>query len=300
MAHALASFVPIWLGRRAYQPAFALQERLNQARVDQEIGDILLLLEHPLTITLGSGAKPDNIRASDAELQQWNVAKIKSSRGGDVTFHGPGQLVGYPIVDLRPDRCDVRKYVRNLSEVMIRLANEYGLGAGTMANMIGTWIDQTSPNEWPGENRVGKPVKIGAIGVRLAHWVTMHGFAFNGSTELDLFRTLIVPCGLKGYDITSLQELLGSSTTVQTLAQQCAPVFAQVFDAKAHPIVDVSNLDDSQLPELLLNVGRNFRPTNNATLQNSIFVYFQVFRLYFLVRQANHKRQLVRKTFFCG
>ena len=242
-----------WLGRISYERAHRLQEALVEERAAGRIGDTLLLLEHDPVITLGRGAKQENILAGDEDLHARGVTVVETARGGDVTFHGPGQLVAYPIIDLNPDRCDVRRYVRDLAEVMIGLARDNGVAAGVLPpdpKLIGVWVDTSSPETWDearslaaarGELRFdpGAPTlgKIGAIGVRLARWVTMHGFAFNISTDLTGFR-LIVPCGIQTLGVTTLERLLGPGAaipTVESMAHTSLAHFARVFDADVVP-----------------------------------------------------------------
>lgn len=228
-----------WLGRVPYAEAHALQERIVRARIAGEIEDTLLLLEHPPTITLGRGASPANVLADDATRQRLGVRVFETGRGGDVTYHGPGQLVAYPIFDLKPDRCDVRRYVRDLGRVMVGLAKDHGVEAGMIegdAKLVGVWVDLDAPGAWPepikaaslGDRRFGK---IGAIGVRLSRWVTMHGFAFNASTDLAGFD-LIVPCGIAGRGVTSLARLVRVTPAVRELANESLAHFARVFDAR--------------------------------------------------------------------
>jgi lipoyl(octanoyl) transferase len=225
-----------WLGRVRYGEALALQERLVDARIRGEIGDTLLLLEHDAVITLGRGAHAQNVLASEEARAALGVDYFETGRGGDVTYHAPGQLVAYPIFDLKPDRCDVRRYVRDLGRVMIALARDHGVAAGMIdgdPKLIGVWVDRDAPGEWrdppdPNEQRLAK---IGAIGVRLSRWVTMHGLAFNGSTDLEGFR-LIVPCGISGLGVTSLEALGVASPSVRDLAMQATIHFATVFDAE--------------------------------------------------------------------
>lgn len=234
-----------WLGRIPYDRAHALQERLVDARVKKEIGDTLLLLEHDSVITLGRGAKSENVLAGEDQRRELGVDLFETGRGGDVTFHGPGQLVAYPIIDLKPDRCDVRKYVRDLAEVMIGLARDHGVAAGVVpgaAKLIGVWTNTNDPKSWSDERAEAASRfepngfqlgKIGAIGVRLSRWVTMHGFAFNGATDLSNFN-LIVPCGIQRHGVTSLRALGIESPPVETLAQQSLAHFARIFDSKLH------------------------------------------------------------------
>jgi lipoyl(octanoyl) transferase len=225
-----------WLGRVPYGDALALQERLVEQRIKGEIGDTLLLLEHDPVITLGRGAKEANVLAGEGMRRALGVAYFETGRGGDVTYHAPGQLVAYPIFDLKPDRCDVRKYVRDLARVMIALAADHGVAAGMVegdSKMIGVWVDRDAPTAWrdppdPGTQRLAK---IGAIGVRLSRWVTMHGLAFNASTDLRGFE-LIVPCGISALGVTSLEALGVKAPTVKELAMQACVHFSSVFEAE--------------------------------------------------------------------
>jgi lipoyl(octanoyl) transferase len=202
------------LGRIAYGEALALQAELVEARHAQRIHDTLLLLEHePAVITLGRGAKPENILQSRELLAAQGIEVHDTGRGGDVTYHGPGQLVAYPILDLSPDRRDVRKYVQGLEEVMIRIANSYGLSAERIAGLNGAWIGTR---------------KLGAVGVRIARWITMHGFALNVSTALDAFD-LIVPCGIVGKGVTSLEQELGRGVEMGEVSERAVAAFVEVF-----------------------------------------------------------------------
>jgi lipoyl(octanoyl) transferase len=240
-----------WLGRVPYGPTHALQQSLVDARVRGDIGDTLLLLEHEPVITLGRGADGAHVLANEERRRALGVDFHETGRGGDVTYHGPGQLVAYLIVDLKPERCDVRKYVRDLASVMIALAKDFGIDAAVIPNdpkLIGVWVDLDSPHAWPGDPRErasgehASVAKIGAIGVRLSRWVTMHGFAFNVTTALDAYR-MIVPCGITEHGVTSLLTLgalgaLGSlgalgetPSSVEAIAPRVLPHFARVFDA---------------------------------------------------------------------
>jgi lipoyl(octanoyl) transferase len=237
------SITAYWLGRTGYEAAHALQKRLVEDRIAGRIGDVLLLLEHDAVITLGRSAKAENILASEDEREAQGVELVETGRGGDVTFHGPGQLVAYPIVDLKPDRCDVRRYIQDLAEVMIGLAKDHGVAAGTIpgdSKLVGVWVDEASPGEWDldrareasiGVPNGARPAKIGAIGVRLSRWVTMHGFAFNIATDLSRFD-LIVPCGIRELDVTSLSRLgVAAVPSVEDAARASLTHFASVFDA---------------------------------------------------------------------
>jgi lipoyl(octanoyl) transferase len=198
-----------------YADALALQERLHAARWQQRIADTLLLLEHDPVITLGRGGKRENVLQSEAALAAQGVELFETGRGGDVTYHGPGQLVGYPIIDLNPDRRDVRRYVAGLEEVMIRIAAGYGLRAQRVAGLNGAWVDDR---------------KIGAVGVRISRWVTMHGFAFNAGTRLSAFD-LIVPCGIPDKRVTSLEHELGRTVPMAEVEDAAIAAFAAVFGA---------------------------------------------------------------------
>jgi len=176
------------LGRVAYRDAVAIQRTLVEDRRADRIPDTLLLLQHPHVLTLGAklASARANVIAAPGELAARGVEVFEAGRGGDVTYHGPGQLVAYPILDLRPDRCDVHRYVRDLEEVMIRVAADFGLRAGRIDGFSGTWIGDR---------------KIGAVGVRISRWITSHGVAMNVSTDLDYFD-LIVPCGIADKEVT--------------------------------------------------------------------------------------------------
>jgi lipoyl(octanoyl) transferase len=219
-----------WLGRVKYDAVHALQRELVDARQQGHVGDTLLLLEHEKVVTLGSGAKRANVLFDDAQLAASGIDLEDTGRGGDVTYHAPGQLVAYPIFDLKPDRCDVRRFVRDLAEVMIRVARAHGIGAGTMEKMIGAWADTRSPATWPGEPNAISPAKIGAIGVRISRWVTMHGFALNVSTDLSGFGA-IVPCGIADKPVASLASLGADVPPLVEVAAEAERAFADVFDA---------------------------------------------------------------------
>jgi lipoyl(octanoyl) transferase len=207
------------LGVVPYAEAEALQQSLVAARKAGQAPDTLLLLQHPHVITLGAkrASARAHVLAGPDELARRQVALHDSGRGGDVTYHGPGQLVGYPILDLKPDRADVHKYVRDVEEVMIRVCGDYGVAATRVEGLTGAWVD--TPRG---------PEKIGAIGVRISRWVTSHGFAFNVSTDLDYFR-LIVPCGIGDRGVTSLEALLGRAVGIPAVEDSVVGHFAAVF-----------------------------------------------------------------------
>ena len=204
-----------------YSEALAMQRALVEERRADRVPDLLILLQHPEVITLGvkgDGGRSNVVAAPD-RLAELGIAVEETGRGGDVTYHGPGQIVGYPILDLRPDRQDVHRYVRDLEEVMIRTCADYGLEAGRIAGLTGTWIGAE---------------KIGAIGVRISRWITSHGFAFNVSTRLDHFQ-LIVPCGIADRGVTSLEKATGRTIPFEEVEDRMIEHFAAVFAREVHP-----------------------------------------------------------------
>jgi lipoyl(octanoyl) transferase len=238
----MRKFEARWLGRMRYGDALALQEQLLASRIAGAIGDTLLLLEHEPVVTLGRAAHQENVLVPREHLAKLGVDVFETARGGDVTYHGPGQLVAYPIFDLNPDRCDVRRYVRDLARVMIDLAGGMGVAASFLEGdpkLVGVWVDEASPATWPGDPRepggATSPAKLGAIGVRISRWVTMHGLAFNVSTDLSGFR-LIVPCGIAAYGVTSLAALGKEPPSVESVARASVASFERVFDAQASVI----------------------------------------------------------------
>jgi lipoyl(octanoyl) transferase len=206
------------LGTVGYQAALDLQAQLVEQRKQALIPDQLLLLEHPPVITLGVKTRNDrsHVLASEASLAAKGVGLFETGRGGDVTYHGPGQLVGYPIVDLKPDRCDVHRYVRDLEEVLIRTVGEFGIPAGRVEGLTGIWVGDR---------------KLAAIGVRISRWVTSHGFALNVNTNLSHFG-LIIPCGITGKGVTSMERLLSRSVPMAEVAESVARQFAGIFTAE--------------------------------------------------------------------
>jgi lipoyl(octanoyl) transferase len=206
------------LGVVPYDEALVMQRGLVEERRAGHVPDLLLLLQHPAVITLGvkgDGGRA-NIVATDERLAELGIAVHETGRGGDVTYHGPGQIVGYPILDLKPDRCDVHRYVRDLEEVMIRVCADYGVTAGRIQGLTGTWVGAE---------------KIGAIGVRLSRWITMHGFAFNVSTDLDHFK-LIVPCGISDRGVTSLERATGGRLSIADVEDAVVRRFRDIFERR--------------------------------------------------------------------
>ncbi len=191
-----------------------LQERAVAERAAAEAPDRLYLLEHGHVYTLGRGADRSNVLATETELAAEGAALFATGRGGDVTYHGPGQLVGYPVISLKPDRCDVHRYVRDLEEVLIRTVAELGLVGERIPGLSGVWVG--------GE-------KIAAIGVRIARWVTSHGFALNVATDLGRFGA-IVPCGISDRGVTSVERLTGRAPSLEAVGQRVAHHFGEVFE----------------------------------------------------------------------
>ena len=206
------------LGLMPYAEALALQRALVEDRRADRIPDTLLLVEHPHVLTLGvrgDGGRSHILATADA-LASRGVEIHETGRGGDITYHGPGQLVGYPIIDLKPDRCDVHRYVRDLEDVLIRTASDYGVLAERVDGLTGVWVGRE---------------KLAAIGVRIARWITSHGFAFNVTTNLDYFG-LIVPCGIADRGVTSLALLTGRAIDPVEVADRTAEHFSNVFNLK--------------------------------------------------------------------
>jgi len=204
------------LGVVPYGDALSMQRALVEERKAGRVPDLLLLLQHPPVLTVGvrgDGGR-SNILAAPERLAELGIEVFETGRGGDVTYHGPGQIVGYPIIDLKPDRCDVHVYVRDLEDVMISICAEYGLSAGRVPGLTGTWVGTE---------------KIGAIGVRISRWVTSHGFAFNVSTNLEHFQ-LIVPCGIPDRGVTSLERSCGRRIPEGEVEDAFVRHFCDVFE----------------------------------------------------------------------
>jgi lipoyl(octanoyl) transferase len=211
-----------FLGRVPYAAASGAQERLRDALLRGEGDEHLLLLEHPSVFTLGRNADRADVVADAAWLDRRGVELHDADRGGQATYHGPGQLVGYPIIDLKPDRRDVRRYVRDLEEVLIRALADDGI-AGEPAlspRPVGVWVGDR---------------KIASIGIHLRHWVTTHGFALNVATDLSFFSG-IVACGMPSAPMTSIEELLGTPPSLEAVAERVAAHFCDVFARERAPL----------------------------------------------------------------
>jgi lipoyl(octanoyl) transferase len=201
------------LGLVNYADALRLQRERVAARRAGAIPDTLLLLEHPHVYTLGRNARPENLLVSRQQLAARGAEVFEIDRGGDVAYHGPGQLVGYPIFDLAQHRRDIAWYMRSLEEVLIEVAGDYGIEAGRLAGAPGVWVGND---------------KLAAMGVHISRWVTSHGFAFNVNTDLRYFEW-IVPCGLRDKGVTSLERLLGRPAAMDEVAERVVRHFERVF-----------------------------------------------------------------------
>jgi len=202
------------LGLEPYESALRLQHQLVAARRQGTIDDMLLLLQHPPVITLGRRGDEANILVSKEQLAELGVEVHRVERGGEVTYHGPGQLVGYPILDLRQHRTDVGWYMQSLEEVLIRTLADFGIAACRLQGKIGVWLDERN--------------KIGALGVRIEDWITYHGFALNVAEDLTHFQ-LIVPCGLANVGVTSMEKALGEAVDMVAVRERATENFCAVF-----------------------------------------------------------------------
>ena len=204
------------LGQVAYREAYRLQTDLLSRRINGDIGDTLLLLEHPPTITVGKSGRVENILVSPAELAEKGIPLFFVDRGGDVTYHGPGQLVGYPIIDLKNRGKDLHQYVHNLEEAVIRTLGDFGIRGGRDRSHRGVWVKQR---------------EIAAIGLRVSKWVTVHGFALNIDADLAPF-SLINPCGFSDRGATSMAEVLGREIAMTAVTERLLARFAEVFQVR--------------------------------------------------------------------
>ena len=227
----MATCLTVDLGLIGYAEAYALQKRFVAARKAGAIEDVLLLCQHPHVITQGRNGKREHLLAGENVLRQKGVDFYETSRGGDVTYHGPGQIVGYPILNLTAIRRDVVWYVRMLEEVMIRASADLGIVATREAGKTGIWVarGKNSPQSAQrSQSSTETPEKLAAIGVHISRWVTSHGFAYNVSSDLRFFD-LIVPCGIADRKATSLEKLLGRRVDDKEVAASLTQHFAEVF-----------------------------------------------------------------------
>lgn len=236
------------LGLISYTKAYALQQRLAAARKADAIEDVLLLCEHSHVITLGRNAKLENLLVSEHVLRQKGVELHATNRGGDITYHGPGQIVGYPILNLGAIKRDVGWYVRTLEEVMIRTTADFGLTAFRVSGKTGIWLHPITVKEATEE-------KLAAIGVHISRWVTSHGFAYNVSTDLRYFD-LIVPCGIVRRKATSLEKLLSRNVAMNEVKPRLESHFAELFCFAPRTVSreelasSLSAFEDKALPSL--------------------------------------------------
>lgn len=206
------------LGTISYADALELQAELVRQRRADEIPDTLLLLEHPHVITLGSGSHDENVLAGPEERAARGIELFETGRGGDVTYHGPGQLVGYPILDLKPDRQDLHRYLRDIEAALIGVLSDFGIEGSRKEGLTGVWAGD---------------VKLAAIGIRVSSgWITSHGFALNVSTDLSFFGT-IIPCGIRDHGVGSLSTELGRPVAMAEAEASAIRWFERVFDRAA-------------------------------------------------------------------
>ena len=226
----------VQLGTVDYATGLRLQQQLVALRKEEKIGEVLLLLEHSPVITLGRNAKAANVIASPELLAQRGVELFECDRGGDVTFHGPGQIVGYPIFDLRgfatPDgkrkTLGAVEFVRRLEEVLIRTCADFAIPTKRVAGLTGVW---TSPETMPNQPEEAAEAKLAAIGVHISRFVTSHGFALNVNTDLSYFN-LIIPCGITAKPVTSMQQELGKPLDLNVVADSISRNFGTVFSSQ--------------------------------------------------------------------
>ncbi len=205
------------LGLLSYADGLGLQERLVSERRAGAVPDQLLLLEHPHVITLGTAADANHVILDASERRLMGIELFETGRGGDVTYHGPGQLVGYPILDLKPDRKDLHRYVRDLEEALMMAMATFGIGAGRKEGLTGVWVGEE---------------KLAAIGVRVSSgWITSHGFALNVTTDLAFFDA-IIPCGIRDHGVTSMSRALGSAVEMREVEDAVVDAMAVVFDRR--------------------------------------------------------------------
>lgn len=204
------------LGLIDYAGAYSIQKELVDKRLRQEVPDTLILLEHEPVFTIGRGGSVENILVSEERRLKKNISLYEIDRGGDVTYHGPGQLVGYPILDLNGYGRDIHKFIRYIEEVIIRTLVEYSLPACRISGLTGVWVGQK---------------KIASIGIGVRKWVSFHGFSLNVAPEMKYF-SFINPCGLKSSEMTSMQELLGDEVFIEDVQEKVVEKFADVFEVK--------------------------------------------------------------------
>ncbi len=267
----MASCLAIDLGLIGYAEAYALQRRIVDARKADAIEDVLLLCEHPHVITQGRNGKREHLLAGEQVLRQKGVSFYETSRGGDITYHGPGQIVGYPILNLGAIRRDVVWYVRMLEEVMIRASDDFGVVAAREPGKTGVWVapgeklTQSAPSAQRSQGGESATEKLGAIGVHISRWVTSHGFAYNVSTDLRFFD-LIIPCGIADRKATSLEKLLGRAVDCREVVTGLMKRFGGVFG------LNMQQVSQAELLETLQRREEVAAPGNNAGAQPEVAV----------------------------
>jgi lipoyl(octanoyl) transferase len=221
-----------------YQSAWDLQRSLHQARVKGKIADTLVLTEHPHTYTIGKAGGEENLTTKEAVLKSQGITVYRIDRGGNITYHGPGQIVGYPILDLHNYYLDVHRFLRNLEEVIIQTLAEYKIQAGRVAGLTGVWVNEA---------------KIAAIGIKVSRWVTMHGFAFNVNTDLSFFGN-IIPCGISEKPVTSMSKLLGRKINITIVQDKICKKFSKIFqvDLEEKPLKEIL-LENETINQILIN-----------------------------------------------
>jgi len=210
------------LGLIDYQSAWDLQKEIFDKRIDDKTDDTFFLLEHSHTYTLGKVAHIENLLMNDSQLKELGISVYEIDRGGDITYHGPGQIVGYPIINLKNWKEDTHEYLRSLEQVIINVCKEYGLETGRKTNYTGVWIGER---------------KIAAIGIKISRWVTMHGFAFNINTDLNFFNG-IIPCGIKEKEVTSLSKELGNEISIQEVKEKLVNQFKIIFGYDDYQVIE--------------------------------------------------------------
>ncbi len=257
----MTTCLTIDLGLIGYAEAYALQKRIVTARKANAIEDVLLLCEHPHVITQGRNGKREHLLAGENVLRQKGVAFYETSRGGDVTYHGPGQIVGYPILNLAAIRRDIVWYLRMLEEVMIRASSDFDVAAARETGKTGIWV---APNVASADRRGrfadSAAEKLGAIGVHISRWVTSHGLAYNVSTDLRFFD-LIVPCGIADRKATSLEKLLSRRIDSHEVAGRLTKHFGEVFGR------EMQQTPPEELLTTLLRCEQRAMPANDVAAE---------------------------------
>jgi len=217
------------LGRISYKQAWDIQKKYFQLRRSNEISDLFFLCEHPHTYTLGKVAHKENLLYNENELKERGIEVFDIDRGGDITYHGPGQIVGYPIINLSDWKKDTHLYLRSLEEVIIKTCSDYGVDSKRVEKYTGVWVEDR---------------KICAIGIKVSRWITMHGFAFNANTDLNLFKG-IIPCGIKEKDVTSLKKELNTELDLKQVINKIVNNFISVLGYKTYNEINFEKLETS-------------------------------------------------------